>query len=177
MFERDFVAYEYKTVSVKAKDQAKTMDVYEAFGWEVTSAAQTLDGHAVLFLKRDRKQRHRTELTKLERQAEDTLDALRTLERSKTLGATVFSSIFGCIGALVLGGGMALVMQVGGVPAMAGGIVLGLVGIVICAVNYPIFKKMAAKKTKSLLPVIDQTEEKLALLLEKGNDLLSTEQI
>ena len=59
MFERDFVAYEYKTVSVKAKDQAKTMDVYEAFGWEVTSAAQTLDGHAVLSLKRDRKQRHR----------------------------------------------------------------------------------------------------------------------
>ena len=80
--------------------------------------------------------------------------------------------------ALVLGGGMCLCMLVeGSVPAFAGGIVLGLIGIVLCSVNYPIYKRLAAKKTKALLPVIDETEEKLANILERGSDLLTSERI
>ena len=37
MQEKDFTTYEYKTVAVKAKDQSKAMDMYEAFGWEITA--------------------------------------------------------------------------------------------------------------------------------------------
>lgn len=177
MQEKDFVSYEYRTVSVKTKDQAKAMDIYEAFGWEVTGTSPALDG-ITLSLKRDRHIPHKQELVKLERQAEDTFACIGGLERSKTLGASVFSYIFGCIAALVLGGGMSLVMLVeGSVPAFAGGIVLGIIGIVLCGVNYPIYKRLASQKTKALLPVIDETEEKLANLLERGNELLSAERI
>ena len=176
MQEKDFISYEYKTVSVKAKDQTKAMDLYEAFGWEITGTASAATGNTTLSLKRDRHLTHKQELNKLERQAEDTFAAINGLERSKTLGASVFAYIFGCFAALVLGGGMSLTMLIeGSVPAMVGGIILGVVGIVLCSVNYVIYKKLVEKKTKALLPVIDQTEEKLANTLEKGNDLLRAE--
>lgn len=177
MQEKDFVSYEYRTVSVKAKDQARVMDLYEAFGWEVTGTSPALDG-ITLSLKRDRHIPHKQELVKLERQAEDTFARIGGLERSKTQGASVFSYIFGCIAVLILGGGMSLVMLVeGSIPALVGGIVLGIIGIVLCGVNYPIYKRLASQKTKALLPVIDETEEKLANLLERGNELLSAERI
>ena len=177
MQEKDFVSYEYRTVSVKAKDQTRVMDLYEAFGWEVTGTSPALDG-ITLSLKRDRHIPHKQELVKLERQAEDTFSRIGGLERSKTQGASAFSYIFGCIAALILGGGMSLVMLVeGSIPALVGGIVLGIIGIVLCGVNYPIYKRLASQKTKALLPVIDETEEKLANLLERGNELLSAERI
>ncbi len=178
MQEKDFVSYEYKTVTAKAKDQTRAMDVYEAFGWEIAgTTASAVDG-VTLSLKRDRKQKHRAELNKLERQAVETLGTIDGLERAKTTGANVFAYIFGVFAALVFGGGMCLCMLVeNSIPALIGGIVLGLIGLTLCGVNYVIYKKIASAKTKQLLPVIDQTEEKLADLLEKGNDLLKTDLI
>lgn len=176
MQEKDFISYEYKTKTVKAKDQPKAIDLYEAFGWEVTSVTPTAVDGVTLSLKRDRKQKHKQELNKIERQAEDTLETICGLHRAKTLGASIFAYIFGCIAALVLGGGMCMTMLIeNNIPAFAGGILLGVAGIVLCAVNYPIYKKIATQKTKTLLPIIDDNEEKLANLMEKGNDLLQTE--
>ena len=178
MQEKDFVSYEYKTVTVKAKDQSKAMDKYEAFGWEVTTVAPATINGVTLSLKRDRKQKHKQELNKLERQAEDLTDTINGLERSKTLGANIFSYTFGIFAALVFGGGMSLGMLVeNNIPALIGGIVLGVVGIVLCVVNYYIYKTLVAKKTKQVLPVTDDNEEKLANILEKGNDLLHADLI
>lgn len=176
MSEKDFVAYEYKTVSVKAKDQTKMMDMYEAFGWEITSSATSAVEGVTISLKRDRKQKHKQELNKLEHQAEQTIDILNNLERSKTMAANIFAYIFGIAAALILGGGMSLVMlNSNNIPALVGGIVLGVVGLVLCGVNYFIYSKIVAKKTKQVLPVIDENEEKLAGILEKGNDLLAAD--
>lgn len=176
MQEKDFVSYEYRTITVKAKDQAKAVDLYEAFGWEVTSTSPAVVDGITLSLKRNRKQMHKQELNKLERQAEDVFETINALHRAKTAGASVFAYCFGCIAALIFGGGMCLAMLTeNSIPALAGGIVLGLAGIALCGVNYLIYKKLAAKKTKTLLPVIDDNEEKLANILERGNDLLKTD--
>ncbi len=178
MREKDFVSYEYRTKTVKAKDQSRMIDMYESFGWEVTATAPTVVDGVTLSLKRDRKLKHKQELTKLERQAEDTFETINGLHRAKTMGASIFAYIFGAIATLMLGGGMSLVMLIeNSIPALVGGIVLGVIGIVLCGVNYVIYCKIAAKKTKQILPVIDDNEEKLANILEKGNDLLSTDLI
>lgn len=178
MQEKDFVSYEYRTKTVKAKDQTKAADMYEAFGWEVTSTSPTAVDGVTLSLKRDRKQKHKQELTKLERQAEDLFETINGLHRAKTTGASIFAYIFGFIAALVLGGGMCLTMLLtNNIPAFVGGIVLGVAGIVLCGLNYFIYKKIVDKKTKTLLPIIDDNEEKLANILEKGNDLLKTDLI
>lgn len=178
MQEKDFVSYEYRTKTVKAKDETKAIDMYEAFGWEVTSTSPALVDSVTLSLKRDRKQKHKQELNKLERQAEDVFETINGLQRAKTLGASIFAYIFGSIAALILGGGMCLCLLIeNSIPAFAGGIILGIAGIVLCGVNYLIYKKIADRKTKSLLPVIDRTEENFANILEKGNDLLHTDLI
>lgn len=175
MQEKDFVSYEYRTKTVKVKDQSKAIDMYEAFGWEVTATTPTVVDGVTLSLKRDRKLKHKQELTKLERQAEDAFETINGLHRAKTMGASIFAYIFGIFATLVLGGGMCLVMLIeNSIPALAGGIALGVIGIVLCGVNYAVYSKIAAKKTKEILPIIDDNEEKLANILEKGNDLLST---
>ena len=178
MQEKDFVSYEYKTVTVKAKQQTKAIDMYEAFGWEVTSTSPTYVDGVTLSVKRDRKQRHKQELNKLERQAEDVFETINGLHRAKTAGASIFAYIFGCVAALILGGGMCLCMLIeNSIPAFAGGIVLGVLGIALCGVNYLIYKKIVDKKTRTLLPIIDDNEEKFANILEKGNDLLHADLI
>lgn len=178
MQEKDFVSYEYRTKTVKAKDETKAIDMYEAFGWEVTSTSPALVDSVTLSLKRDRKQKHKQELNKLERQAEDVFETINGLQRAKTLGASIFAYIFGSIAALILGGGMCLCLLIeNNIPAFAGGIILGIAGIALCGVNYLIYKKIVDRKTKALLPIIDRTEENFANILEKGNDLLHTDLI
>lgn len=76
MQEKNFISYEYSTKTVKAKDQTKAIDMYEAFGWEVTSTAPTLVDGVTLSLKRDRKLKHKQELTRLERQAENVFETI-----------------------------------------------------------------------------------------------------
>ena len=71
---------------------------------------------------------------------------LKKLDNKAKLPATIFAYTFGIISALVLGVGMCLAMKVigSGVGAMVAGIIIGVVGIIGCAVNYPIYKKMRA---------------------------------
>ncbi len=175
MQERDFVCYEYKTVTAKAQEQTRAADFCEAFGWELTDVSPSFGG-VVLSLRRDRKLRHRQELGRLERQAEGAAAELKALQRKKTRSAKVYARLFGAAAALVFGGGMSLCMLAQSGAALAGGVLLGLAGAALCCVNYPIFRKLAAGKAEALLPAIDRAEEKLALLLEKGDGLLRGEQ-
>ncbi len=71
---------------------------------------------------------------------------LKKLDNKAKLPAEIFAYTFGIISALVLGVGMCLAMRVigSGVGAMVAGIIVGVVGIIGCAVNYPIYKKMRA---------------------------------
>lgn len=178
MTEKDFITYEYRTKSVKVKDLTRTADLYEAFGWEIVSTERTAVERVTLSLRRDRKLPHRQELNRLERQAEELSGTLDGLERAKRLRADIFAYIFGIVAALVLGGGMCMVMLIeDSVPALIGGIAVGVVGLVLCAVNYPVYRAMVAKKTEQVLPALDENEEKLADLLERGNDLLRADLI
>ena len=70
--------------------------------------------------------------------------ALRKLDRKAKLPATIFTYTWGTIFALVFGTGMCLGMQVigSGISGMVIGIIVGIVGMIGCGVNYPIYKKM-----------------------------------
>ena len=97
---------------MKANAQTKAIDMYEAFGFEATSTTNAIYGNINISFRRNRKQKHKQELTKLERQAEDTFETINGLHRTKTAGASVFAYIFGCIAALILDGGMCLTMLI-----------------------------------------------------------------
>lgn len=71
---------------------------------------------------------------------------LKKLDAKAKMPSTIFAYTFGIICSLVLGTGMCLAMKVigSGTFAMILGIVIGIIGIVGCAVNYPIYKKIRA---------------------------------
>ena len=71
--------------------------------------------------------------------------ALKKLDKKAKRPSNIFAYTFGIISALVLGVGMCLSMKViggGSTLTMAAGIVVGLAGITMASVNYPIYKKL-----------------------------------
>ena len=72
---------------------------------------------------------------------------LRKLDNKAKLPAIIFGYTFGFISALVLGVGICLSLKVigSGIGAFVAGIVVGVLGIVGCGVNYPIYNKLLAK--------------------------------
>lgn len=72
---------------------------------------------------------------------------LKKLDSKAKFPAVIFTYTFGVICALILGTGMCLAMKVigSGVISMVVGIVVGIIGMIGCGVNYPIYKKILAK--------------------------------
>lgn len=91
------------------------------------------------------------------------LVALKKLDQKAKLPATVFVYTFGIAGALVLGVGMCLCMGVIGTglsAAMPLGIVVGVAGLVMAGVNYPIYKRMLEKgKQKYAFEIMELAKE------------------
>lgn len=78
------------------------------------------------------------------------LDELKSLDKKVKKPATVFAYVFGIIASLILGVGMCLAMKVIGGSSlfMAIGIVVGLIGITLCGVNYLIYKRRIESRRK-----------------------------
>ena len=95
-------------------------------------------------------QRIRTQYT----EKEDTLvNELRALDAEVKRPASIFAYIFGSIGAIIMGAGMSLVMTdlaetLGIASPMLFGIIIGIVGMLMTIVNYPIYKRMLGKRRK-----------------------------
>lgn len=178
MQEKIFVTYEYRTKTVAAKNRAREIDIAEAFGWEMTETANAFGDNCVITFRRDRRIAHKAELTRLEKRADEARATIDNLERSKVRGAKIFSWSFGIFSVLVAGGGMSLIMAgESTLGRMIAGIILGVTGIALCFVNYPIYNKIALRKTREVTPAIDSGEEALADILEQGNGLLESKDI
>ena len=89
--------------------------------------------------------------------------ALKKLDNKAKLPATIFTYSFGIVSALVFGTGMCLAMQVigSGLAGMVLGIIVGIIGLAGCGVNYPIYKKMLNDRKKKYAPEILKLSEKL----------------
>ena len=88
--------------------------------------------------------------------------ALKKLDSRAKLPATIFTYTFGIVSALVFGTGMCLAMRVigSGMLGMALGIIIGIIGMIGCAVNYPIYKKLLEKgKAKYAYEIVQLARE------------------
>lgn len=92
------------------------------------------------------------------------LVALKKLDNKAKLPATIFTYSCGIVSALVFGTGMCLAMQVigSGIGGMILGIVVGLIGLIGCGINYPIYKKMLEKGKKKYAYEIVQLAKEIA---------------
>lgn len=87
--------------------------------------------------------------------------ALKKLDQKVKRPANIFTFTFGIIGALVFGTGMSLAMKViGGDNAMLIGIIVGVIGMIIMGVNYPIYKKiLQTRKNKYSFEITELAKE------------------
>ena len=109
-------------------------------------------------------QKIRTQYTEKEHTG---LDDLRELDKKVKRPANVFSYIFGSIGAIVMGAGMSLVMtdiaeQIGlGIDPMLPGILVGIVGMFMAIINYPIYKGILGARRKKYANEIIALSDKI----------------
>ena len=93
------------------------------------------------------------------------MEQLRKLHSIPTQKAQSASIAVGVIGALILGTGMSLCMTELGAAlgrlAMMIGITVGLVGMVLVALAYPVFKQTLKKERTKVAPEILRLSEEL----------------
>jgi len=94
------------------------------------------------------------------------LDMLRELDAEVKRPAQVFGYVFGIIGAIIMGAGMSLVMtDIGTIlginNAMTPGIVVGIIGMLMAIVNYPIYKNILASRKEKYAERILKLSEKI----------------
>ena len=97
---------------------------------------------------------------------EDKMEQLRTLHHSATRKAKSASIAIGVIGALILGTGMSLCMTelgalLDGHLGMVIGILVGLVGLVMVALAYPVYNSVLKKERERIAPEILRLTDEL----------------
>ena len=97
---------------------------------------------------------------------EKDLSLLRELDAEVKRPANVFGYTFGSIGAIIMGTGMSLVMtdigqQLGISNPMPLGIVIGVVGMFMAIINYPIYKSILSSRKEKYADRILSLSEKL----------------
>lgn len=94
------------------------------------------------------------------------LDELKILDAKVKRPANIFAYIFGIIGAIVMGSGMSLVMTdvaktVGITSPMATGVVIGVMGMLMMLINFPIYKKALASRRNKYADKIIALSDKI----------------
>ena len=108
-------------------------------------------------------QKIRTQYTEKEHTS---LDELKELDKKVKRPANIFGYVFGSISAIVMGGGMSLVMTdigetIGLSSPMIPGIVIGVAGMLMAIVNYPIYKSLLASRRKKYADKIIAISDKI----------------
>lgn len=98
-------------------------------------------------------------------QEADKMDQLRKLHAIPTQKAQAASIAVGIIGALIMGTGMSLCMTelsfLGGGTAMFIGIPVGIVGMVLVALAYPLYNRVLKKQREKIAPEILRLSDEL----------------
>lgn len=94
------------------------------------------------------------------------LDELKALDKKVKKPATVFAYVFGSISAVIMGAGMSLVMtdlgeSLGMGDAMVPGVIIGVIGLVLVLVNYPMYKKIFGLRKEKFAEQIIKLSDKL----------------
>ena len=91
---------------------------------------------------------------------ENKMEQLRRLDASATQKATMYAIIVGVIGALILGAGMNCCL-VWTDALLIPGIVIGIIGMAVLAVAYPLYNRTLKKERERIAPEILRLTDEL----------------
>lgn len=94
------------------------------------------------------------------------LDELRELDARVKRPVNVFAYVFGSISAIIMGAGMSLIMTdisnvVGISDPLIPGIIIGVIGLIMAIINYPIYNAMLSSRKKKYSGKILELSEKI----------------
>lgn len=173
--EKDVITYDYKTISAKREMETMTIDAYENLGWEFVGSSVSGGAifHVNLSFKRDRKIANKQNLLKLQEKIDSTLQNIEVLQNKKKTIGTIPALCVGVTGTLIFGGGMSMVMTLGvssgiAVGWLVGGIILGIVGLGVALLGWPIYKRTKRKGLAKIEPILENEYNKLADICEEA---------
>lgn len=103
---------------------------------------------------------------KYSEKTEDKMEQVRRLDAQTTKKARTASIFLGIVGVLIMGGGMSLVMtDLGASLAIAYslpvGIAVGVFGMALAALSYPVYTHIVKKEREKIAPVIIRLTDEL----------------
>ncbi|MDR1468481.1 MAG: hypothetical protein LBT00_04245 [Spirochaetaceae bacterium] len=171
--EERFIAYEYKTVTPDYGLESIYLDGFPNFGWEPDGRVPfvSLKGTsaAILKFKRDRNIKNKGEMARLERQFENDIQEIETLERSKTTNASIAAFTIGLIGTAFMAGSVFAYLA-GMMPLM---VILAIPGFLGWIFPYFCYMGIKAKRTQTVAPLIDKQYDAVYDLCEKAHAILA----
>ena len=195
----NFLAYEYKNVTVKRNSAGMYIDCMENFGWKlvendgydagtlltnlhpvnlgrnIASAAQSFGETAdpsetmTLKFKRDRRIENKQQLEKLEREYEEALSAINKVERKKAAQKMGISLGTGIIGTVFIGLAVYTFVFANIVP----GVLFAAVGAIGWAIGFFSNIKIGKKKSTQAAPYVEEQLNIVYSACEKAHALLA----
>ena len=169
---KNFTSYEYKEVTVRSEQASFYLDSYESFGWQQDEnfSPQENGSKVTLKLKRDRKLVNKTELTRLQRNFEASMEEIDALEHSKTSVATIWTLSIALLGTAFMAGAVFAVTAEP--PRITLCILLAIPAFAGWIAPYFVYRKLREKKTRQVTPFIEEKIEEIYEMCEKGHSLL-----
>lgn len=179
-----YIGYEYMEVRADSSRASMYIDAYGSFGWEQdenlnipyrqnvygkTDLPQEA-GSVFLRFKRDRKIMNKAELTRLQRNFEDCMNQIETLEKSKTNKAKIVSISMGVVGTMFMAGSTFAV--VASPPIIWLCVLLAIPGFAGWILPYFFYRRIVSKRTNIVNPLIEDKYDEIYEICEKGSRLL-----
>lgn len=174
----EFVAYEYKDITVEGDQVSMFLDCYENFGWVIDDRNHPQEYSDVtgtrhqttIHLKRNRKIINKMELTRLQRHFEACIKEITALEKAKTQMATVWALVTAVVGTVFMGGSTFAVVHEP--PLIWQCVLLAIPGFIGWIIPYFLYRKIREKNVQKLQPLIEAKYEEIYEICEKGHGLL-----
>ena len=179
---KDFVAYEYLSINVKASKEPLYIDCYENFGWELVNNNALVDsqdyfintsinGDRLINLKfrRDRKIKNKAKLMVLQRKMEENLEEIERLEKQPELIAIIWALVIGLIGCGFMAGSVFAITAAD--PRYALCVVFGILGFIGWGLGYYMYVKIKKDKKHENVVLIEEAYNSLYDNCEQGKKL------
>jgi len=162
------VTYEYIDVLVRPEQQAWYQDIFQSFGWVAQRLPQPHGGTVNLRFRRDREWGNRPLLVELQRRSEQALAAIETLERSRTITATLAAWGVGVVGAMFFA---ASILGLAGLPTWLL-LLLGVNGLLVLGLACLVHTRATGKRTAEVVAEIERRKDAIRAYCHEAAQLL-----
>jgi hypothetical protein len=170
--EKEFVAYEYKDISIKKEKVSLYLECIANYGWEIVSKNDGLNNSKIK-LKRNYKMANREKLSNLEKEFEEAFLQIETLEGSEKEAGISTSIIVGIIGSAFLAGSVFSYLA-SNIILM---VILAIPGFIGWILPYFINKKLIEKKKIRISKVVENNYNKIYKVSEEAFYLNNKEKL